>query len=335
MSNVPFLRLVRRNTGAKTIQELLEQHEWDFNVSKRTMFIRVKDENDQDKYIEVPNFAAVTRDDSDDPLSVNGARYGVVQFREALDFLNEIAGDGRGEFYYAAMVDGGAKMHVIMKTPDFIELKPGERIDCFFTVSTSHDGTGTMSAMCTPIHNLSQTVFTPTSSRKGIDTGVCSVRHTAHAKRNMDDAAKVMRYVTAFWTEYSDTVSKLANTRLSDSEARVYLRGVIEGNHTRSKNVREKIETIYKTNPVCRNHYGNLFGIFLAVQIYADMYKTVRRSITGRNEVDARIQARLEGDGAKTKAEAYATAKRMFRLFEINRDLDVIVGELGIKPEDK
>ncbi len=317
MAEVPLHRLFKRTQNpAATIADVLKEVGGDFTVEKEDHYIM--------KMLHIPFFppipllkkvpgtSAIVKQEGWEPLSVMGDRYGIIQFQTALDFLDDMIGNREVEIWCAAVLDGGTKLHLIVKAPDFVELSPGERFECFFTVSASHDGTGCLQAMCSPIHNVSQTVFTP---RKG--RGVVKIKHTKNAKDKVALGRRMFNKLYDSWKGFGDNFEEMTNMTLTEQQAKDYFHAVIGGDSTRANNIKDHVWDIYKSAGLCRHLPSckdTLFGCFMAIQQQADYYKTVRKAIR-RNETDAKIEARLTGDGAKLKALAYSEALLLLQKF--------------------
>lgn len=308
MSHVPLTKLFKKiDNPYGSVDDALKAIGADFEVEKRSVYISDEDDN----YRSIPGYASVVRRDTGVPLSIMRSRYGVVQYREALGFLNEIIGNNKAEIYVGEVVDGGAKLHLIVKTLSFIDLGGGEKFEFFFTISTSHDGSSGIQTMCSPIHNLSQTVYTPTGK------GVVKLKHSANVTARLALANRIFSNMEAYFHSFGETIKDIVGINLTDQEAQDYFLSVVEGDSTRAQNTRNKLFDLYKSTGLCINLsscQGTLFGAFMAIQQYADYYKTVRKSIR-RSETDARIEARLTGDAAKMKAESFSMALAIVRQF--------------------
>jgi len=318
MSEIPITRLFKKlNNPFASVDEALEAVEGAFTAEKEKAYIlKFDDDGKPVEWKQIPDCAAITKVEDWDPMSVMGDRYGIIQYKTALDFLDDMIGNQEVQIYAATTIDRGAKLHLIVKTPDAIELSPGEKFECFYTVSASHDGSGCLQAMCSPIHSIAQTVFTPTGA------GVIKIKHTAKAEARVVAARKLLGRLHFHFNDFGVKIKEMAGIQLDDMQARDYFYSIMpdkdgSSSNTRVENIRAKMYDLYKTTGLCCHLgtcRGTLFGAFLAVQQYADYYKTVRKSIR-RTELDAKIEARLSGDGAKLKAEAYSGALLIMQKF--------------------
>jgi hypothetical protein len=102
---------------------------------------------------------------------------------------------------------------------------------------------------------------------------------------------------------------------LTDRQSREFIESVLphddkKGPSKRLENIRDDIYQIYQNTgigtrlPKCRN---TLFGVVQAFTEWADIKRTVRES-SKRDEISARLDARLVSDSAKKKQKAYAMA---------------------------
>ncbi|MHC4278170.1 MAG: DUF932 domain-containing protein, partial [Planctomycetota bacterium] len=230
MSEVPVHKLFKKlDNPQATVADALKEFGADFEVKKQPVFIAGDNPCVVDDYTEVPGYASVVKDDGT-PLSIMGDRYGIIQYRTAFDFLNSLIGNRQVEIYSGACVEDGAKLHLVVKTPDYIEIAPGERFDCFFTVSASHDGTGCLQAMCSPVHNIAQTVFTP------MGRGVVKIKHSAKVEARLATANRMFASLHRNFIDFSGNIKDMVGIQLTDQEVRDYFLSVVDGDSKQAEN---------------------------------------------------------------------------------------------------
>jgi phage/plasmid-like protein (TIGR03299 family) len=294
-----------------TIDELLIAIDANFEVEKRPIYQRLPSGG----FTPVVGYAATARKDNDIAMGVVSARYGVSQYRHTLSFLDELVADGQFRFTGGRTTMDGAHLYVSLTSPNRVVYAGGDTVDCHFTVSTSHDGTDSISVMCSPVHARSQTILPS-------NLGIVKIRHSVHVGRRLANAAGTLRQMNKVWEQHRDAFEKFPQIVLSDDDARTYFAMLApskDGSEvpTRTQNVRDTLFNIYKTHkltshlPSCRN---TLMGALVSALVFGDYYKTVRKSIVGVSEQDARIESRLSGQGAKLKADAFAGALELMRL---------------------
>jgi len=297
----------------RTIDDLLKDIGADFTVEKRPVYHKIP--SMALGHMPIPGYSAMIRGDNNFPLGIVGARYGVSQYNSTLRFLDELVADGQFNFNGGRCTLGGAHLFVSLKAPNRVIFGGDDMVECYFTVSTSHDGSDAITVMCSPVHQRSQTILPS-------ELGIIKIRHSVHVKNRLADAAATLRKMNKVWQDHADAFTRFPQIKLSEDDARTYfamLAPAKDGSDVavRTKNVRDRLFDIYKNHkltahlPSCQ---GTLLGALVAAMIFGDYYKTVRKSIVGISEQDARIESRLSGQGAKLKADAFAGALQLMNL---------------------
>jgi phage/plasmid-like protein (TIGR03299 family) len=106
----------------------------------------------------VPDCFATIRTDSNAVLGVVGKDYQIVQNREAFSFFDAIVGGGDGILYETAGALGqGERIFITAKLPDYIRVGKGDDVtEKYIFLTTSHDGSGSITAAFTPIRIVCQ-----------------------------------------------------------------------------------------------------------------------------------------------------------------------------------
>jgi hypothetical protein len=306
----------------KSIEEALESIGANFDVELQRTYIRDEAKvnkigllREKDMKL-VPRYAAIVRTDTGEvlgePLAVMSDIYGIVQYRDALAFLNNMIGSNLAKMVFARCTDGGRRLHIILKTNEFIALGGGDKVSCFFSVSTSHDGTGQLQAMCTPLHEATQTLFTP------MGKGLIKMKHSSRVGDNMAKAAQTTARIHDEFANYGDAFVKCVAMKIDDDQAKTYFRMMVDKNTNHAERRREKLFDIYKHTGPHRNVgscRGTLFGAMVSAWYWAEMYKTVRvKGGRNKDEVDRKLEARISGDAARAKALAYELGLKILKM---------------------
>jgi len=112
----------------------------------------------QDTEIEVPNYFANIRTDNNTVLGVVGKDYHIVQNKDAFTFFDSIVGGGSGILYQTAGALGqGERIFITAKLPNYIRIgNSDDVIEKYIFLTTSHDGSGSITAAFTPIRIVCQ-----------------------------------------------------------------------------------------------------------------------------------------------------------------------------------
>lgn len=306
MSLINKFKHIKNNA---TVDDILKEIGGDFVAEKRSVAFT---DISQTNYNISPRYGAIVRPNfngQDVLLSIMRADYGLVQFGDTMGFLNDLIANDNTEVQFGAVTDSGARLHLMCTTDYVAQLTAGDNVQCYFTVSTSHDGTASILISCTPIHQASGTVFTPMGS------GVIKMRHSKHVRERMANVSRAMNKISDYFQKFTETIDRLKGLTVTKDHETIYLHMLEDGDSQRAANIREKISDIFNTGvvsqiPSCR---GTLFGLLISAQYYADNYKVVRKSNI-RNEIDAYIESKLSGDAARFKAEAFACALQLEKM---------------------
>ena len=308
--------LFKGDGNVQTLPELLESINCNFDAELVPIYQNHLDSNGADVYSVIPNKACIRRDDNKIALGVMSARYGLAQYRETLGFLNDIVGNQQAQFYGARAIDNGASLFVAVKAPNTVMFAPDDEIECFYTASSSHDGTDSIQLMLSPVHKRTQTILTT------LDSGIIRMRHTKLVKDRLARATGTINKMQTVWQNHEDKFRKFAGLTINDDEVKTYFAMVVPSDEvgddvpTRTQNVREKLYDIYKVGmvsqiPSCK---GTLLGAFVSALVFGDYYKTTRASIIGRSEQDVMVESRLAGTAARFKADAFAACLKLYRI---------------------
>lgn len=306
--NIPLSSTFRKVTQKfSSIEDLLENIKANFEVEKREVYFL---NNNEDNHLNYPDYNVIVRKDNQAPLSVVSSRYEVIQYKDGLSFVNEILNLNQAELAEGFVIDNGARVFIMLKATESVKFNNNEDIiESYFTVSSSHDSSNSLTVMATPIHKATSTIITPTSN------GFIKLRHTVHVKDKMFEAHKIISKMKNYFNETSENFTKMAKVQLTPVMLSGYLKQVFPGESTRSENVRAKISDIFKTNSTINSlssSKNTLLGAYVAVLIYCDYYSVLRES-TKKSPAEQRIEASLVGSAAKTKAEGFSVVLNILK----------------------
>jgi phage/plasmid-like protein (TIGR03299 family) len=169
-----------------TSSEAIQHAGLDYIVEKRPLFTydtgNHSGHTDDDiiiPEIEVPNYFATVRADTEQVLGVVGNDYEVVQNPEAFSFFDAIVGGGDGILYETAGALGnGERVFITAKLPDYIKVGVKDWIAQYLFLTTSHDGLGSITAAFTPIRIVCNNTLNAALQNH---SGAIKIRHTVSA----------------------------------------------------------------------------------------------------------------------------------------------------------
>lgn len=196
-----------------TSAEAIKHAGLDYEVEKRKLFTSSL----QDMRIEVPNFFSTVRTDNDTVLGVVGKDYQIVQNRDAFSFFDSIVG-GDGMLYETAGALGhGERIFITAKLPDYIRVGNDDLIEKYLFLTTSHDGSGSITAAFTPIRIVCANTLNAALRNQ---TNTVRIRHTSNAKQRLEQAHKVMGISDRLALQLESIFNNWTKVRISDNEVK-------------------------------------------------------------------------------------------------------------------
>lgn len=210
---------------------------------------------------------ATMRTDTNKVLGLVGEKYGVVSNESAFKFVDLFCSgqfadrDNTPVIETCGVLGNGERVFVTAKFPEqiVIDAKRDDLVDMYMTFTTSHDGTGAVRAMVTPIRVVCNNTLSMALTN---NIGRVSFRHTSNVmnrldllnKENAEFAAKALNVYEVYKNGLEQSFDHLKNIRLSEKELDNILAEVLlsdeynkifqrtgtietEGIPTRSKNI--------------------------------------------------------------------------------------------------
>lgn len=310
-----------------TSQQAIQFAGLDYEVEKSPLFSKGSEiiENNSgieivDSELEVSNYFANIRTDNNTVLGVVGKDYHIVQNREAFSFFDSIVGGGDGILYETAGALGnGERIFITAKLPDYIRVGNGDDItEKYIFLTTSHDGSGSITAAFTPIRIVCQNTLN--ASLKNM-SNVIRIRHTSGAKQRLEDAHKLMELANKLSSDLESTFNYWAKIKVGDDEMKKLIQLALCPNKETLKHLHtgnfDDLSTVFKNTVDNAFAYammsdtqqiettkGTLFGAYNAVTGFYQNVKTYK-------DDEAKLQSIVMGGTAQIKSQ------KAFELCEI------------------
>jgi phage/plasmid-like protein (TIGR03299 family) len=303
--------------GYPTSAEAIKHAGLDYTVEKRTLFIydnenQLANEDTEIKIpeIEVPNYYATIRTDSEQVLGVVGKDYEIVQNKDAFSFFDSIVGGDGIQYETAGALGKGERIFITAKLPGYIKVGSDDLIEKYLFLTTSHYGFGSITAAFTPVRIVCQNTLNAAFRNCSISI---KIRHTQNAKGRLEEAHKVMDisnklsdYLeTVFnqWSKVSITDAKLKNLiQLAMVPNKEVLHNIQSGQtdefSTCFKNMYDSVVDYAISSPTQQTEAtkGTVFGAYNAVTGY---FQNVR----GYKDDEAKLKSLLFGGTAQIRTQ--------------------------------
>lgn len=192
-------------SDCRSVEEALGRSGLDFTVRQADIM------TDDEYPIALPGFKANIKDDGT-PLGIVTTKYKVVQNEDAFSFLDTLVDDGM-KFERAGGLQNGRKVFVLARMPDRYFIS-GESIAPYIVFINSHDGSGSIKVLMTPIRMICLNMLN-LAVRNAERTW--SAVHSGDVAYKLEDAKNTLIYADKYMQELSVTIDQLKRTKVSDS----------------------------------------------------------------------------------------------------------------------
>ncbi|MGN6541431.1 MAG: DUF932 domain-containing protein [Ginsengibacter sp.] len=302
-----------------TSAEAIKYAGLDFEVIKSPLYTRgtgisIGDDGEINEggNILLPDNFATMRTDTNQVFGVVGKDYQIVQNKDAFAFFDAIVGGGDGILYETAGALGnGERVFITAKLPDYIRVGDGDDVtEKYIFLTTSHDGTGSITAAFTPVRIVCQNTL---NAALGNMSNVVRIRHTSGAKQRLENAHKVMGLTNQLSIQLEGIFNQWTKVRICDEDVKKLIQLALCPNKETldalKKGADDELSTVFKNTVEDAFAYGmiadtqqmistkgTVFGAYNAVTGY---YQNVRNY----KDDESKLQSIVMGGTAQAKAQ--------------------------------
>lgn len=206
------------------------------------------------------------RDDTHVPFEVVSRDYKPVQYREAFDFMDQVAGV---RYVAAGALQGGRQGFMVVRAPEtfHLNLLGSDPHDLYVVLRTSHNRTRALEAAVMPLRSRCMNQLTLRGFSKDAHYRV-AVKHAGDVHSKLAEAQVVLTNLGAYAAELNRTAERLAERTVGEEEARRILTRVIPS-RPRSPQVVDQIIGLWTGSPAV-GWDGTGWGLVNAVSEYFD-----------------------------------------------------------------
>lgn len=289
----------------------------DFTVEKRRLFTYDNENQNANPdtdiiipEIEVPNYYATVRKDTEQVLGVVGKDYEVVQNKDAFCFFDSIVGGDGIQYETAGALGNGERIFITAKLPGYIKVGREDLIEKYLFLTTSHDGFGSITAAFTPVRVVCQNTLNAAMRNH---TNSIKIRHTANAKERLEQAHKVMGISYKLAEQLEEVFNNWTKVKITDPELHRLIQLAMVPNKEVLDNINkghfDELSTCF--NNMCDSVFeyamnsptqqsettkGTLFGAYNSVTGYFQNVRTYK-------DEEAKLKSLLYGGTAQMKTQ--------------------------------
>src|SRR5690606_2895989 len=183
----------------------------------------------------------------------------------------------------AGALGNGERIFITAKLPGYIRVGGGDDVtEKYIFLTTSHDGSGSITAAFTPIRIVCQNTLNAALRNT---SNVVRIKHTAGAKQRLEDAHKVMGIANRLSEELEEVFNHWTTVRITDEQVKQLIQLALCPNRETLKLIQqgdeEGLSTVFKNSVEDAFSYammsdtqqmdttkGTVFGAYNAVTGY-------------------------------------------------------------------
>ena len=158
------------------------------------------------------------RPDTGDILgSKLGKDYEVVQNTDAFSFFDAIVGGDGIQYETAGALGKGERIFITAKLPGYIVVQREDLIEKYLFLTTSHDGSGAITAAFTPVRIVCNNTLN--MALRNCASKI-TIRHTRDARNRLENAHKVLGITNKLSNQLDDIFNHWSKVSIQDTEVR-------------------------------------------------------------------------------------------------------------------
>ena len=273
-----------------TAKQAIEAAHMNYRVQEQRLFRQNPDTGILTEYLDR---YAIVRTDTDVPFDIVSGQYEIVQNEDHFTLFDEIIGQGQAVYHTAGALRGGRIIWILIKLPESIEIVPGDPIEQYILMSSSHDRSKSLEIAITPIR-----VVCANTLRVGMSQArnIVQIRHTQSIHTRAVEARQALGLNDAYHQLMIQSLGVLANTPMGTAQMDQYATAFLnvdperEELHAFSQAAKERMCELFEVGrgQDIPGVAGTAYAAFNATTEFVDNYKRVQvSSDSGQHSLDA------------------------------------------------
>ena len=215
--------------------------------------------------MEIPNYFANIRSDTNQILGVVRSRYNVLQNADAFNFIDDIIennSDVECKYETAGSLFNGRRVFMLVRLPN--QKLVGDDVENYMFFTNSHDGSSALLAGITNVRVVCNNTLQ--MAIKGASrTWKC--HHTKNFESRKKEAAESLGLTVKYISGLDKTAREMASRKINEE---AFFRRLFEQNHLKQsekgmENMVEKIHYLYNEKDDLQNFKGTAWGMYNAI----------------------------------------------------------------------
>lgn len=304
-----------------TSEEAIIAAKMDWDVKKRPLVYTFDGERKS------TDSFAIVREDNGRYLGTVGSKYEPFQNKQAFDFFDGVVGGKHAIYHTAGSLSGGRIVWILAELSGLLKVAGNDVVKKFLLLKTSHDGSGAVEIMFSPIRVVcANTLAAAISGVKRSD--VFKMKHTKNIGQKVFDVQAHLASVDAYFKKFHEASKFLAGEQANKSDVENFLIQLeLARANNREKMSVSELKELVRSSKDCQKVIslfekgkgndlpgikGSFWALYNGVTEFVDHDRTTRCSKASGDDSDAcRLKSAWFGSGADLKERAFSLALDM------------------------
>ncbi|WP_114418959.1 DUF932 domain-containing protein [Marinospirillum perlucidum] len=302
VGETPWHGLGNQLTEKQPLEVWSEQAGMNWQIEESPVHFIARGDNHLGELLAYPDSKVLYRSDTQEPLSVVGNRYKVVQPEEILEFYRDLTEISGFELETAGVLKGGRKLWALARTGQTGVLKGKDRTNAYVLLATACDGSMATTAQFTSVRVVCNNTLAVALQDQGAAATSVKVRHSTAF--DGEKVKKELGISVSSWSRFMDQMKELSNRPVRIKESEDFFRKVFTDPNARNPDNNQK--AMARALELFDGHgrgsdlasaRGTAYGLLNAVTEFVDHERRARNT-------DYRLDSAWFGQGANLKQKA-------------------------------
>lgn len=244
------------------------------------------------------------REDTNEVLGLVGSDYVPFQNVQCFKFLDELTQDPNGPKYETAgSLKNGRLVWALAQIPKHVEILGKDKVDQYLLISTSHDGSQSITVQYTPIRVVCWNTLSWALRSGNISL---KMKHTKNVHDKVVDAADVLGIVLKKQDTMANVYNAFAKKEYTKEQEDMILDklfGVSEA--TKTLNKKAEVRLLAERGKGNEPFAGTFWGLYNGITEFVD-YRQAMNPTT-----DKAFERSMFGSGARLKGDAFEMIREL------------------------
>jgi phage/plasmid-like protein (TIGR03299 family) len=309
VGNTPWHGFGQQLDNPATAEEAIRAAHLDWEVALEPVYAAT---NLGPPHGQVEPYRFVRRLDNGKILGMRTSRYSVVQNVNCFGLFDAVIGPGQGVYQTAGALKDGRIVWILAKMGSGREVVPGDTVEPYILLSTSHDGSMPLQMRHTMVRVVCNNTLQAAMGRSQGD--IMTIRHSGNVEAKATMARRVLGLNEAYFERMMEGAEKLVATTMNDADMVAFSNTLIrpykadsQSTHRFLREGREKLRELFTTGrgqdiPGVR---GTAWAAYNAATEYVDYFQRVGRGVEIGEASSDRLHKAWFGTGRDMKVRAW------------------------------